>query len=119
MCSLSNNINFKFSTNHSHDDAVFWDVVLCSSSKNKRFGELYRLHHQDEKISGLGTTLTVISNVFPSSLVVFILMMQAISSSETFVLTRATWRQIPEDGILPSHCCENLKPYNYSLVPDF
>jgi hypothetical protein len=39
------------------------------------------------------------------------LMMEAISFSETSVLTRVTRRHNPEEGILHSHRCENLKSY--------
>jgi hypothetical protein len=48
------------------------------------------------------------ANVNASSLILLNLMMEAIFSSDTSVLTKATGRHIPEDGFLHSHSRENL-----------
>jgi hypothetical protein len=66
------------------------------------------------RIGELGTTL-VTASVVPSPPILATLIKEALSSSETSVVTRATLRNIPEDAIFHSLHRENLKPKRYSF----
>jgi hypothetical protein len=59
--------------------------------------------------------LLVTANVAPSSPILFTLIMEAILSFEMLVLTKATRRNTLEEGILHSHCRENLISYRSVL----
>jgi hypothetical protein len=74
--------------------------------------ELSAFYIKVTRIGELGTTqlrsvrrLLVTASVVPSSPILVTLRKEALSSSETSVHTRATWRNIPEDTNL------NLKSY--------
>jgi hypothetical protein len=92
-------------------NGVFLDTTRCGSSKTHVSEEL-----STSIIRGSVCRLLFTVNVVPSSPILVTLMMEALRSSETSVLTRATQLNIQEDAIIYSHRRENLKCYTWTIA---
>jgi hypothetical protein len=75
-------------------------ALVRTNASEERIASIIRVTRVDE----LET-----ANVVPDSPILVTLVMEAILSSETLALTRATRHNIPEDAFLHNGTCSNLK----------
>jgi beta-lactamase regulating signal transducer with metallopeptidase domain len=92
------------------DVAIFWDITSCRPYVNRCIGGTD--HHQVVFLCSVRWLLALfLVHRFLSTL-----MKEAPSSSETSVLTRATWHNIPEDTILHLRKSSHLSSFQIQLV---
>jgi hypothetical protein len=84
-------------------------VILCRDT-------LVRTEVSEEQFIRTVRRVLVTAKFVPSAPILVTLTIEAIRSSETSVLTRATGSNIPADGIPHRHRHENLKSYTRSLL---
>jgi hypothetical protein len=83
----------------------FSEELSASFIRVTRIGELGKTFLRSVR------RLLVTASVVPSSPILIALMKDGLSSSEMSVLTRPTWRNVPEDTVLHSYRRENFKSY--------
>jgi hypothetical protein len=84
-------------------------VLVRRDVSEERITSIFRVTRIVEQRSVL--LLLVTANVVPSSPILVTVMMEALRSYETSVITRTTRRNIEEDVIRHSRLRENLKSY--------
>jgi hypothetical protein len=84
-------------------NVVFWDlrrVALAKTDVSKEPSvSIVKVRRIGESLRSM-RRLLITANFLPSSQIFLTLMMEALVSSETSILTRTTRRDIPEDAIL-------------------
>jgi hypothetical protein len=116
-------VRFEVFTAVTVKNGVFWHITPCGVCKNRRFAGTYRLVHPGDKnwwtrdkalaVTSSRRTLRrnttwhffaacvlVTTSVVPISPILVTLLKEALISCETFILTNAARRIIPEDAIL-------------------
>jgi hypothetical protein len=62
------NVRFEVFTLVTMKNAIFWDVALCTSCVNRRFGGMYRLHLHGRKIRERAAVCSRLLTLVPRSL---------------------------------------------------
>jgi hypothetical protein len=82
-------------------NAIFWDVAQCGYIINAHFGGTCSLYLQGRRNNASEEKCQTVAT----------LKMGATRFSERLVYNKPKGCHIPEDGILQSRCCKNLKSY--------